>query len=91
MHYAYMVRCVDNTIYSGYSTNPIHREQVHNSGKGAKYTRNRLPVELIHVEIFESKSDAMKREWALKQLTHSQKEDLIKSEINCIAQIRNKI
>lgn len=91
MHYAYMVRCVDNTIYSGYSTNPIHREQVHNSGKGAKYTRNRLPIKLIYVEKFDNKSDAMKREWALKQLTHSQKEDLAKSEINCIAQIRNKI
>lgn len=91
MHYAYMIRCADNTIYSGYSTDPLRREEVHNSGKGAKYTRNRLPVELIHVEIFENKSDAMKREWALKQLTHSQKEDLAKSPINCIAQIRNNI
>ena len=60
MHYAYMVRCADNTIYSGYSTDPINREMVHNSGKGAKYTRNRLPVKLIHVEIFENKSDAQR-------------------------------
>lgn len=80
VHYAYMVRCADNTIYSGYSTNPVHREQVHNSGKGAKYTRNRLPVKLVYVEMFESKSEAMKREWGLKQLTHKQKEELISSQ-----------
>lgn len=42
-HYAYMVRCADNTIYSGYAKNPQKREEVHNSGKGAKYTRARLP------------------------------------------------
>ena len=77
MHYAYMVRCADNTIYSGYSTDPIRREKVHNTGKGAKYTRNRLPVKLVYIEKFDNKSDAMKREWALKQLTHKQKEELI--------------
>lgn len=91
MHYAYMVRCVDDTIYSGYSTDPINREMVHNSGKGAKYTRNRLPVKLIHVEIFENKSDAMKREWQFKQLTHLQKEELAKSKVNCISQIIKKV
>ena len=91
MHYAYMVRCADNTIYSGYSTDPINREMVHNSGKGAKYTRNRLPVKLIHVEIFENKSDAMKREWQFKQLTHLQKEELAKSKVNCISQIIKKV
>ena len=84
MHYAYMVRCADNTIYSGYSTDPIHREQVHNSGKGAKYTRTRLPVKLVYVEEFNNKSDAMKREWDFKQLTRKQKEELVKSKINCL-------
>lgn len=47
-HYAYMVRCKDNTIYSGYAVNPYKREEVHNSGKGAKYTRARLPVRLVY-------------------------------------------
>ena len=89
MHYAYMVRCADGTIYSGYSTNPMRRENVHNSGKGAKYTRNRLPVKLIYAEVFDNKSDAMKREWALKQLNHKQKEELVIDESNCILQIRN--
>lgn len=88
MHYAYMVRCADNTIYSGYSTNPLKREDAHNSGKGAKYTRNRLPVKLIYVEAFENKSDAMKREWALKQLNRRQKEELVNANSNCIKQIK---
>ncbi len=88
MHYAYMVRCADNTIYSGYSTDPLRREEVHNSGKGAKYTRNRLPVKLIYVEVFENKPDAMRREWALKQLTHKQKEELVNANSNCIKQIK---
>ncbi len=88
MHYAYMVRCADNTIYSGYSTDPLRREKTHNSGKGAKYTRNRLPVELIYIEVLKNKSEAMKREWALKQLTHKQKEELVNTKFNCIKQIK---
>ncbi len=78
-HYAYMVRCADNTIYSGYAVNPYKRLEVHNSGKGAKYTRARLPVELIYYEEFDSKSDALKREHPLKKLTRTQKEELAKS------------
>ncbi|MBP3708496.1 MAG: GIY-YIG nuclease family protein [Clostridia bacterium] len=78
-HYAYMVRCADNTIYSGYAVNPYKRLEVHNSGKGAKYTRARLPVELIYYEEFENKSDALKREISLKKLTRSQKEELARN------------
>ena len=75
-YYAYMLRCKDNTIYSGYAVDPYKRERVHNSGKGAKYTRARLPVELIYFEKFDNKIDAMKREWELKQLKHKEKEKL---------------
>lgn len=75
-HYAYMVRCADNTIYSGYAVDPYKRLEVHNSGKGAKYTRARLPVKLIYCEEFDNKSDALKREHSLKKLTRSQKEEL---------------
>ena len=74
-----MVRCADNTIYSGYAVNPYKRLEVHNSGKGAKYTRARLPVELIYYEEFENKSDALKREISLKKLTRSQKEELARN------------
>ena len=78
-HYAYMLRCADGTIYSGYSTDPNHRVAVHNSGKGAKYTRSRLPVELVFTEDFPTKSEALKREAALKKLGHAEKLALISS------------
>ena len=77
--YAYMLRCSDGSIYSGYTTDPHRREKVHNSGKGAKYTRTRLPVKLVYFEEFDNKIDAMKREYAFKQLTHKEKEEIIKN------------
>ena len=80
-YYAYMVRCRDNSIYSGYATDPIKRVEVHNSGKGAKYTRSRLPVELVYFEEFMTKSEALKREYELKQYTHIEKEKIIKKAI----------
>ena len=73
-----MMRCADNSIYSGYSVDPYKRERVHNTGKGAKYTRTRLPVKLVYFEEFDNKIDAMKREYAFKQYTHKEKEELIK-------------
>ena len=76
-HYAYMVRCSDGSIYSGYAVDPYKREQVHNAGKGAKYTRTRLPVKLLYFEEFDNKQDAMKREYAFKQYNHTEKEKLI--------------
>ena len=76
-HYAYMLRCADGTIYSGYSTDPERRAAVHNSGRGAKYTRSRLPVELVFRECFPTKSKALKREAALKKLDHAEKLSLI--------------
>lgn len=75
--YAYMLRCADGTIYSGYTTDPYRRAAVHNSGRGAKYTRSRLPVELVYVESFPTKRDALKREIALKKLSHAEKISLI--------------
>lgn len=79
-HYAYMVRCSDNSIYSGYAVDPIKRVNVHNSGKGAKYTRARLPVKLVYYEEFETKTDALKREWEFKKLSHKEKENMIKKK-----------
>lgn len=78
-HYAYMLRCSDNTIYSGYAVDVEKRLQVHNSGKGAKYTRARLPVELAYYETFETKSEALRREIEFKKLTKKEKEILIKN------------
>ena len=77
-HYAYMLRCKDNTIYSGYAVDPYKREEVHNSGKGAKYTRARLPVKLVYFEEFSDKREALRREIELKKYSRIQKEELIK-------------
>ena len=79
-HYAYMLRCKDNSIYSGYTTDLEKRLATHNSGMGAKYTRARLPVKLVYFEEFEDKREAMKREWQFKQYTHEEKEFIIKKE-----------
>jgi len=76
-HYVYMLHCADGTIYSGYTTDPFRRAAVHNSGHGAKYTRSRLPVELVYIENAESKSHALKREAAIKKLTRAEKLKLI--------------
>ena len=77
-HYIYILRCADGTFYTGYSTDPERRARVHNSGKGAKYTRSRLPVKLVYTEEFDDKSEAMRREYAIKQLSRAEKEKLIK-------------
>lgn len=72
-HYVYMVRCADGTYYSGYSNDVQRREKAHNAGRGAKYTRSRRPVSLVYQEECLDKSAALRREYALKQLTHQQK------------------
>ena len=80
-YYTYIVRCSDSTYYTGYTTDIGKREAVHNEGKGAKYTRARLPVKMVYHECFETKSEAMSREWAIKQLSREEKERLINKKI----------
>lgn len=77
-HYVYIVKCSDNTLYTGYSTDVEKRVATHNSGKGAKYTRCRLPVTLVYSESYETKSQAMSREYKIKKLSRKQKMELIK-------------
>ena len=74
--YVYMLRCRDNSLYTGSTNDPEHRLAVHNAGKGAKYTKARLPVTMVYLEACEDKSAAMKREYALKQLKKAEKEKL---------------
>ncbi len=74
--YAYVLECGDGTFYCGYTNNIKKRAAAHNSGKGAKYTRFRLPVKMVYFEEFQDKSEAMKREAALKKLSHNQKGEL---------------
>ena len=72
--YMYGVVCCDGTYYTGYTTDVKKRIAVHNSGKGAKYTRARLPVKLIYAEGFDSKEEAMSAEALLKRKKRPQKE-----------------
>ena len=76
-HHVYVLRCADGTLYTGYTTDVQRRIEEHDSGAGAKYTRGRTPVELVHVERFESQSAAMSREYEIKQLSRAAKESLV--------------
>ena len=76
-HFVYFLECRDKTFYCGYTNNLMKRVEVHNKGKGAKYTQKRRPVKLVYFEEFETKSLAMKREYELKQLCRKDKELLI--------------
>ena len=79
--YVYMVRCRDNSLYTGCTNDLSRRLAVHNAGKGAKYTKSRLPVLLVYQEKCEDKSAALKREWAIKTLTKTEKEDLCNGQL----------
>lgn len=80
-YYAYLLRCRDGSLYAGFTTDLIRREKAHNAGKGAKYTRSRLPVSLVYFESFETEHEARSREWHLKRLSHAEKESLIKEKV----------
>jgi putative endonuclease len=77
MFFVYFLKCRDGSFYCGYTNDLDKRVEVHNHGKGAKYTMKRRPVSLIYSEEFATKSEAMKREYALKQLSRREKEELI--------------
>lgn len=79
MNYAYMLRCGDGTLYTGWTNDLEKRLAAHNAGRGGKYTRSRLPVELVYYEEHETKEAAMRREWQIKQLTRAEKLALVES------------
>jgi len=76
-HYVYVLVCADDTFYTGYTTDPERRVAEHDAGEGAKYTRGRTPVELVHVESYETQSAAMSREYEIKQLSRAEKKRLV--------------
>jgi len=77
MFFVYFVQCRDNTFYCGYTNDLMKRIASHNNGKGAKYTHKRRPVKLVYYEQFETKSEALKREYKLKQLSRKEKKEII--------------
>lgn len=78
-NYTYMAECADGTFYTGWTTDIDKRIKAHNAGRGAKYTRSRLPVRLVYLEEHDTKEEAMSREYYIKKLTRSDKEKLIKN------------
>lgn len=81
--YTYIVECADGTLYTGWTNQLEERIKCHNEGKGAKYTRARLPVRLVYYEVFATKQEAMKREYAIKQLSREDKLRLI-GQTTCV-------
>ena len=73
MNYTYIVECRDKSLYTGWTTDLEKRIAAHNAGNGAKYTKSRRPVKLVYAEEHETKSDAMKREYAIKRMTRQEK------------------
>jgi putative endonuclease len=74
-HFFYVLECSDSSYYAGYTNDLIRRVQQHNAGKGAKYTRVRIPVRCIYNEEFSTKREAMQAEYAFKQLTRTKKQE----------------
>ena len=77
MNYTYILRCRDGSLYTGWTNNLEKRLNCHNAGKGAKYTKARLPVELAYFETFQTKKEAMQREWEIKKMRRKEKIALI--------------
>ena len=77
MHFVYIVRCADRSLYTGYAKDPKARVRVHNDGRGARYTSGRRPVRLVYSEVFETVGDALRREHELKRLSKAAKEALV--------------
>lgn len=77
MHFVYIVRCADGTLYTGYARDPQKREEVHNDGRGARYTAGRRPVRLVYFEACGSAGEALRREYRLKRWSRARKESLI--------------
>lgn len=76
-HYVYVLRCAGGSLYTGWTTHLEERVKAHNEGRGAKYTRSHKPVALVYYECFSEKSEALRRECAIKSMNRQEKEKLI--------------
>ena len=89
-HYFYVLMCSDGSYYAGYTNDLQKRLRTHNEGKGAKYTRGRLPVSIIYHEEYDTKQEAMKAEYAFKQLDRKKKEKFLKKDVDDIHEATKK-
>ncbi|SFB31486.1 putative endonuclease [Lentibacillus halodurans] len=85
-HIVYMLKCADNTLYTGYTNDLEHRVKMHEEGKGAKYTRGRGPFQVVFMEQFPTKEEALQREHQIKQLTRKGKAQLIRDKLKEVMQ-----
>lgn len=83
-NYTYLLRCSDGTLYCGWTNDPQKRLAAHNAGTASKYTRSRLPVEMVYLEESETKQEAMRREYRIKHMEREEKEALILSDKNIL-------
>ena len=79
-NYTYIIRCSDGSLYTGWTNDLDQRIEAHNHGTGAKYTKSRRPVELVYFEELPTKSDALRREAAIKKMTRAEKLTLISNK-----------
>lgn len=80
-HLVYMLKCKDDTLYTGYTNDLTRRLQMHTDGKGAKYTRGRGPFQVVYTEAHPTKEKALQREYGIKQLSRKQKQQLIQDQL----------
>ena len=80
MCYTYILECADGSLYCGWTGDIDRRVAAHNAGKGAKYTRSRLPVRLVWHEEFATKEEAMSREWHIKHMSRKEKQKLTEQD-----------
>ena len=76
-NYVYLLRCADDSLYCGWTTDLERRIAAHNNGTGAKYTKSRRPVELVYFEEYENRHEALSREWHIKRLSREEKLHLL--------------
>ncbi len=77
INFVYILRCADDSFYTGWTTDPEKRLKAHQSGKGSKYTRSRLPVEMVYLECFPDKTAALRREAAIKKMSRNEKMEFV--------------
>lgn len=77
MNYVYILRCGDGSLYTGWTNDLEQRVAEHAAGRGCKYTRSHLPVELVHTETYPTREEAMSREWHIKHMSRDEKMRLI--------------
>ena len=88
--FVYILRCRDDTLYTGWTNDVARRLEAHNAGKGAKYTRGRGPVELVYLEALPTKEEPLRREREIKRLKRKEKQQLIEERQKAIEEERQK-